>query len=148
LELLNEQLLGLAISIVEGENVSPLAAGISGKTYLIQPNSQGIRSISFNFESSPAVIYIKRENAAQSFNVGYHSMEMGSMISPQLTSGNIAVSGAWESPDKYRVKIIYYETPHEIQHTFHFNGDRLWWDSDLNVSFGPTKLERLSGSLQ
>lgn len=148
LELLNERIQGLAISMVEGKNDAPLAAGISGKTYRIQPNSQGIRSISFNFESSPAVIYIKSENAAQSFKVGYHSMEMGSMISPLLTSGNIAVSGAWESPDKYRVKMIYYETPHEIQHTFHFNGDRLWWDSDLNVSFGPTRLERLSGSLR
>ena len=76
----------------------------------------------------------------------FGSMEFGSMISPKLVSREIAVSGAWESPDKYHVKIIYFETPHEIEYTFQFKEDKLIWDTDLNVSFGPTEMEQLVGN--
>jgi len=148
LKLLNDKLQGLAISTVEGEDNSPNASSISGKTYIMEPNNLGIKSISFNFNSSPDVITINGEKSEQSFSVGYSSMELGSMISPQLVSREIAVSGAWDSPDKYHVKIVYYETPHEIEYTFQFNEDKLIWDTDLNVSFGPLGLEQLKGNVR
>ena len=146
LKLLKEKLAGLAISTVEGKDDSPNASSISGKTYIIEPNNLGIKSISFNFEASPDMITINSEEGEQSFNVGYETMVMGSMISPQLVSREIAVTGAWESPEKYIVKIIYYETPHELKFTFHFNKDKLIWDTDMNVFLGPAEMEQLKGN--
>jgi len=146
LKLLNDKLQGLAISTVDGEEISPNESKISGKTYIMEPNSRGIKSISFNFDSSPDVITINGEEAEQSFSVGYGAMEPGSMIHPQLVSREIAVSGAWDSPDKYHVKIIYFETPHKFEFTFQFKEDELIWDTDMNVSFGPTQMEQLKGN--
>jgi CubicO group peptidase (beta-lactamase class C family) len=146
LKLLNDKLQGLAISTVEGEENSSNASSISGKTYFIEPNTLGIKSISFNFDSSPDVITINIEGTEQSFNVGYGVMEFGSLISSRIVSKEIAVSGAWDPPDKYIVKIVNYETPHVLKFTFHFNEDRLLWATDQNVSFGPTKMEQLKGN--
>lgn len=65
--------------------------------------------------------------------------------SSRFISKEVAVSGAWESPDKYRVKIIYYETPHELKYTFQIDGDKILWDTEMNVSSGPISLEQLKG---
>ncbi len=146
LKLLHDKLQGLAISTVEGEENSPNASGISGRTYIMKPNNMGIKSISFNFDSSPDIITINTDEKQQSFSVGYETLELGSMISPQIVSKEVAVSGAWESPNKYHVKIIYYETPHEVEFTFQFKEDELIWDTEQNVSFGPTSLEQLKGN--
>lgn len=146
LKLLNDKLQGLAISTVQGEETSPNASNISGKTYFMEPNGLAIKSITFNFDASPDLITINSEETEQSFSVGYEAMEFGSMISSQLVSREIAVSGAWESPDKYNVKIIYFETPHKVEYTFQFREDKLILDTDLNVSFGPTSLEQLKGN--
>ena len=135
-----------AISTVEGEESSPNASNISGKTYFMEPNGLAIKSITFNFDTSPDVITINSEETEQSFSVGYEAMEFGSMISSQLVSREIAVSGAWDSSDKYHVKIIYFETPHEFEFTFQFKEDKLIWDTDMNVNFGPTSLEQLKGN--
>lgn len=144
-KLLNERLAGLAIGTVEGEENSPKTSTISGKTYVIEPNSLSIKSIAFNFEASPDMITIISDEGEQSFNVGYERMELGRMIRPQLSSREIAVTGAWESPEKYIVKILYYETPQDMKFTFRFDGDELFWDTDINVAYRPTRLEQLKG---
>jgi len=146
LKLLNDKLQGLAISTVKGEENSPNASNISGKTYIIEPNSQGIKSISFNFDSSPDVITINSDEKEQSFNVGYMALEFGSFISSRFVSKDVAVSGAWKSPDNYDVKMIYFETPHELKFTFQFDGNKILWDTEMNVSFGPSSLEQLKGN--
>jgi hypothetical protein len=57
------------------------------------------------------------------------------------------VSGAWESDDQYQVKLVYHETPYIVKLSFGFEGDTLLWDTELNVSFGPTQLEQLKGKI-
>ena len=58
-----------------------------------------------------------------------------------------ATSGAWTAPDTFTVKIVLYETPFYSTLNFKFDGDRLLFDSEHNVSFGPTKLPQLIGQL-
>jgi hypothetical protein len=146
LKLLREKLAALAISSVEGEENSPNASIVSGRTYFVEPNSLSMKSITFNFEASPDIITITNEAGEQSFNVGYGDMEMGTMIIPSMVSREIAVCGVWESPDKYIVKIIYYETPHDMKFTFQFDEDKLLWDTDVNITSAPKRLEQLKGS--
>lgn len=147
LKSLHEKLQGLAISTVEGKENSTNASGISGKTYIMEPNKMGIKSISFNFDSSPDVITLNIDEKEQSFTIGYQTMEIGSLNSSRMVSKEIAVSGAWESPDKYHIKLIYFETPHTFDFTFQFKEDKLIWDTDMNVSLGPTEMEQLKGKL-
>lgn len=145
LKLLNDKLQGLSINPVEGEKNSPNATGISGRTYIIEPNNMSIKSITFDFDSSPHIITLNTDEKEQYFKVGFGTVAYGSLISPQLVSRKIAVSGAWETPEKYLVKIIYYETPHELEFAFQFKEEKLLWDTEQNVSFGPTSLAQLKG---
>ena len=147
LKLLKEKLGGLTISTVEGEENSPNTSIVSGRTYFVEPNSLSMKSITFNFEASPDIITINSEAGEQSFNVGYETMEMGTMIIPSMVSREIAVSGAWESPEKYIVNVIYYETPHDMKFTFQFDEDKLLWDTDVNITSAPKRLEQLKGSI-
>ena len=43
------------------------------------------------------------------------------------------------------VKLVAPQTPYYSTLTFRFDGDRLLFDSEYNVSFGPTKLQQLEG---
>jgi len=148
LKRLNEKLQALTIQNVEGTESSPEAPNISGNIYSIEPNGRDVKSISFDFEASPCVITITGQDEEQSFKAGYKTRELGSMIIPQLVSDKIAVDGAWETPDKYALNIIYYETPHSVKHTFQFNEGQLLWDSEMNVSFGPRTSEPLKGRIK
>jgi len=74
------------------------------------------------------------------------ALEFGSFISSRFVSKDVAVSGAWKSPDNYDVKMIYFETPHELKFTFQFDGNKILWDTEMNVSFGPSSLEQLKGN--
>jgi len=145
-KLLNEKLQGLRISTIEGEESSPGVSDISGKTYMMEPNEQGIESVSFDFEASPDMITIKNQDGEHSFKIGYETMELGSMTFSPFTTSEIAVSGAWETPDKYIANVLYYETPHGVKFSFQFNEDNLLWDMDLNVPFQRAGIEQLKGS--
>jgi hypothetical protein len=114
----------------------------------LRPNDLGIKSISFNFESVPHVITIGDEKGEHSFKVGYQAMETGSMAIGRLVSTKIAASGAWSSAGQYRVRIIYFETPHEITCTFRFEDEKMVWDTKMNVSLGSTEPEQLIGDLR
>jgi len=43
------------------------------------------------------------------------------------------------------VKLVLYQTPFYSSLNFKFDGDRLLFDAEHNVAFGPTKLPQLVG---
>ncbi len=147
LELLYQKLQGLAISYVPGEKSSPLASDISGKVFLLEENTRSIKSISFNFESSPVQLTIITDQGKNTISAAYTDMEKGILPNPQLVSDKVAVNGAWESPDTYVVKLIYYETPQSVKHTFTFKENNLLWDRENKASFGPRKARQLKATL-
>ena len=143
-KLLEEKLKELKISSVKGEKSSPLASALWGKTYIMEPNELGMESVSFDFEASPNRITITNQDGEQSFGAGYETMELGSMTNPLMATSKIAVSGAWETPDKYNANILYYETPHGVNFSFQFDEDKLLCNMDLKLPFrgrGSVKLE-------
>ena len=144
-KLLDDKLNGLEISKVKGEKKSSEAPGIIGRKYDIQSEGSDVISLSFDFETSPHVISFFFNDAKQSLKIGYDSWEMGTLMNPWFISEKVAVSGAWQSPDSYRVRVAYYETPHMMDYTFRFTGKQMFWERELNVSFGPTKLKPLKG---
>jgi hypothetical protein len=147
LELLHQKQQGLAISYVAGEESSPLASDISGKVFLLEENTRSIKSISFNFESSPVEITIINDQGKNTISAAYTHMEKGILPNSQLVSDKVAVNGAWESPDTYVVNLIYYETPQSVKHTFIFKENSLLWDRENKASFGPRKARQLKATL-
>ena len=147
LELLHQKQQGLAISYVAGEESSPLASDISGKVFLLEENTGSIKSISFNFESSPVEITIITDQGENTISAAYTDMEKGILTNSQLVSDKVAVNGAWESPDTYVVNLIYYETPQSVKHTFTFKENSLLWDREDKASFGPRKARQLKATL-
>ena len=147
LELLHQKQQGLAISYVAGEESSPLASDISGKVYQLEENISSIKSISFNFESSPVDITINTDQGERTISAAYTEMEKGILPNPPLVSDKVAVNGAWESPDTYVVNLIYYETPQSMKYTFTFKENSLLWDRENKASFGPRKLKQLKATL-
>jgi CubicO group peptidase (beta-lactamase class C family) len=147
LEQMNQKLEQLSIAYVEGDPDSPMAAGISGKTFTLEQNDRAIQSISFNFEESSSEITLITDQGAQSFKAGYQSMLKGTLKNPGLVSDRVAVNGAWVSDDTYAVELIYYETPERVKFTFKFEGDKLLWDTERKASFSPRHPETLKAAL-
>ena len=145
LELLNDKLQGLAIKFPEGESGSPAASEITGRTYEIAAENPFGHSIAFDFTASPAVITIAINGGEVSFAAGSGSWEKGAMANPMTVSDKIAVSGAWEDPATYFVRMVYYETPFFMDFRFTFEGDRLIWDTGRNVSSGPGRADQFIG---
>jgi len=50
--------------------------------------------------------------------------------------------------DTCALKLCAYETPYETTLTLKFDGDQMTFDSESNVSFGPTKRPQLIGRTQ
>jgi hypothetical protein len=65
-------------------------------------------------------------------------------VLPQPT---VAASGAWTADSVFTVKLIAPETPFYSTLVFTFDGDRLSFDTEYNVSFGARALPRLEGKL-
>ena len=147
LEQMNQKLKHLAISYVKGEESSPVASKVSGKIFTLEQNSRSIKSITFNFEKSPAEITIITDQGEQTIRAAYRNMDKGTLPNPTLVSDKVAVNGAWENPDTYTVNMIYYETPQSMEYTFTFNKKSLLWDAEQKASFGSRKSKQLKATL-
>jgi hypothetical protein len=145
---MNQKLNGLAISTQKGDQSTPMAAELSGRTYIIEPNNRSIKSISFNFDTSPIQINISTDTDEYSLSAGYPENELGLLPSPSLVSQKVAVSGAWEDANTYTARIIYYETPQSASFTYKFKGNKLTWDTENKASFGPKNLPPMAGTAQ
>ncbi len=143
---MNQKLNGLAISTQKGDQSTPMAAELSGRTYIIEPNNRSIKSISFNFDTSPIQIKISTDTDEYSLSAGYPENELGLLPSPSLVSQKVAVSGAWEDANTYTARIIYYETPQSASFTYKFKGNKLTWDTENKASFGPKNLPQMAGT--
>ena len=60
----------------------------------------------------------------------------------------VAAAGAWTTENTFTVKIVLSETPYYSILNFKFDGDRLFFDSEHNVFFGPTKLPQIIGVIR
>ncbi len=145
LELLKAKLASLAIGTAEGEESSALASAVSGRKYNISMEGSEALSLSFEFESSPALIHINFGEEKFMLKAGYQSMEMGKLKNPYFVSDKVAASGAWTAPDQYKLRMVYYETPYIAEYIFSFKENEVLLERNFNVSSGPAKLATLKG---
>ncbi|MBV9926172.1 MAG: serine hydrolase [Acidobacteria bacterium] len=150
---LEAKLKGLTVKFQTGRATSALAEKVSGRWYEFPENERGIQAISFDFKSASPALLVRTAAGEARTPFGFESWRqsrggfangldkaLGLPAQPLL-----AASGAWTSDDTYALKIVLYETPYYSTLSFKFEGDRLVFDSEHNVWFGPTKQAQLVG---
>jgi CubicO group peptidase (beta-lactamase class C family) len=153
---LEARLAGLSVKFPSGSATSPTSATITGKWFEFAENDRGIKAVSFNFNSPSPTLTVRTSTGETRMTIAANTWSKGRGL---FTNGLerilsvpanplVATSGAWTAPDTYTVKIVLYETPFYSTLNFKFDGDRLLFDAEHNVSFGPTKLPQLAGQVR
>jgi CubicO group peptidase (beta-lactamase class C family) len=152
---LEARLAALKVKLPSGSPSSPKSSSVSGKWFEFAENDRGIKAVSFDFNSTSPSLIVRTAAGETRMTI---ASDTWSKSRGRFTNGLdrilavpanplAATSGAWTSPDTFTVKIILYETPFYSTLNFKFDGNRLLFDSEHNVSFGPTKLPQLIGQL-
>jgi CubicO group peptidase (beta-lactamase class C family) len=142
---LEQKLASLTLAPQLGQPTSPLAAALSGSSYTLEPNQQGIEKISFGLLAEPNSITAHDSHGEHQIMCGGGAWLSGTT---RLSSGEpqrIAASSAWLADDVYAVKLCYSETPFCYTFTCRFAEERLTMDAHVNVAFGSTELPQLVG---
>jgi hypothetical protein len=150
---LEARLAALKVKFPSGAASSPMSGSVSGKWFEFPENARGIKAVSFDFNStSPALIVrtatgdtrmaIGRDTWTNSRGMFANGLDHALSVP---TNPLVAAAGAWTAENTFTVKIVLSETPYYSTLNFKFDGDRLLFDSEHNVNFGPTKLPQLIG---
>src|SRR6185369_8886180 len=145
------KLAGLLVKPPSGQPTMPIASKVSGKWFEFPENDRGLRAVSFNFNSPSPVLIVRTAGGEIYTPVGIGSWRktpngFANGLDKSLSVPEqplVAASGAWSSSDVFNVKLVLYQTPYYSALTFKFDGDRLLFDSEHNVSFGPRTLPQL-----
>jgi len=150
---LEAKLAALSVKLPLGQPTMPTASRVSGKWFEFPENDRGIQAISFDFNSSSPVLIVRTARGEVRTPLG-----IGSWLKTPNGFANgldkalsvpaqplVAASGAWSANDVFNVKLVLYQTPYYSALTFKFDGDRLLFDAEHNVSFGSRNLPQLVG---
>jgi len=150
---LEEKLTGLVVKLPPGQPTTPLTSRVSEKWFSFPENDRGIQAVSFDFNSSSPVLTVRTTGGEIRTPIGIGSWRktpngFANGLDKFLTVPEqplLAASGAWSASDVFNVKLVLYQTPFYSALTFKFDGDRLMFDAEHNVSFGPRSLPQLVG---
>lgn len=145
---LADKLAHLSVTMADGVATSPIVSKIAGRKYTFPANDQQIESASLTAPGAGKTLILNLRIAGQdvAISCGYHEWQKSraplyagklARFPDEPTAGTFAWSGA----DTCTIKLCAYETPFHKMLTLRFDGDRLILDSEMNVSFGLTKLE-------
>ncbi len=149
---LTAKLAALRLRPPPGQPTSPLAHGVSGRSYQFA-DSGNIRTVTLDFDAPVPALVARTPDGELRTPIGIGSWVksrggftsgLGQMLSvPDRPL--MATSGAWTGDSTFTLKLVLYETPFAATLAFHFEGDRLLLNTEYNVSFGPTEQPRLVG---
>ena len=131
---------------------SPVAARVSGRTYVFPANDQKLEAIALEFgganDANEMTLVARFGGVEQRIACGRGEWRKGRLAYGVLPEQPVAASGAWTADDTYAVKIAFHETPFALTLGLRFSGDELTYDSEYNVAFGSTKQAPLVGHAQ
>jgi CubicO group peptidase (beta-lactamase class C family) len=146
-ERLAATLSGLALPLPHGRPSSVTAARVTGRSYAVEPNEQGVETIECAFERDRTVLQLRDGRGEHALVAGVGEWLRGESMFELPVAARTSASGAWTADDTYVMLAYYDETPFRLTVTCRFVGDELHLDRQLNVSFGPTSRPRLVGRL-
>ena len=146
---LNSKLSVLALAPAEGNRSATLKKKVSGKTYELEKNDFGIKSIAFSFDKKGNNLVFATKNGDEKIysETGKWTPGETSIIGsiPPIATKKIAASSGWPSDDTFGLTIRYTESESMIKLQFKFEGNTVTMSGDRNLNFGPTKLAAVKG---
>jgi hypothetical protein len=156
---LEARLAALKVKSPSGAATSAISANVSGKWFEFAENDRGIKALSFDFNSTSPSLIVRTSTGETRMTIGRETWTNDHGSRGLFANGLdralsvpanplVAASGAWSTENTFTVKIVLSETPYYSTLNFKFDGDRLFFDAEHNVNFGPTKLPQLIGQLR
>ena len=150
---LKKKLARLSLPLPTGISQPRIAAQVSGKTFIFEPNEQKIKSVTFDFSEQGNTLTIQAGRRKHRVSCGVEKWldGAGPGLGPRfLRFGDLSLpvkaSGAWKTEDTYLVTMHFIETPFCQTMTCHFTGEQVEIASAVNVSFyGPKEMAPLVG---
>jgi CubicO group peptidase (beta-lactamase class C family) len=135
------RLSSLALAPLAGGS-SPLAASLAGKQFQFEKNDLGLQTASFTFTGKQALVTLSDGHEQYPLACGLGHWErgdtalpgtpprlLGGGAPPKGTKAKVAASGRWADPNTWEMLLRFYETPHHVTVTCHFDG------ADVRVTF-------------
>jgi hypothetical protein len=155
---LKDIMANLQLATPPGEKLSSTSERISGKTFVIENNRDGIEKITLDFSTGEAGVTIQGRRGEQHFVCGFERwVRGGTNLDPtnhphvammnRLEPWEISASGAWTDEQTYTAKLAFYKSPFVRTFICRFGGDSLTVEQRTNVGFGPTEGPKLHGKL-
>ena len=114
----------LALRTTAGQAVSPLAPGVSGKTYVLAQNEMKVQSVSITFNATGSHLVMTDQRGEHQLDAGYGKWLKGqTTLFEGSAPSAVAASGAWTSEDVYELRLCLYESEFCPTLTFHFAKD-------------------------
>lgn len=140
---LSEKLASLSLPPLKGSTSSPIAAQVSGQIYRAEANHLNIETITPRFSDSGCTVTFNTAAGEETITCGYGTWQQGEtavlnqlgMVGPTLIVG----SGAWTADDCFTMLVRLVKTPFVYTLNWHFTGDDLLLEAEVNVSFGPLR---------
>jgi CubicO group peptidase (beta-lactamase class C family) len=142
-EALTQKLSGLRLLPVQGKSSSPIAAGVSGKTYKVEANEFKLDTLTLEFTDSGCTVHFKTKSGTETIACGFGVWEKGytALFNEWwvLEPTHLYTSGAWTADDTFTMVFRMYETPFYETMAFHFDGDQVLIETLVNVGFATPK---------
>jgi CubicO group peptidase (beta-lactamase class C family) len=142
---LETKLASLTLPTVAGAETTPTAAMVSGQRFYFRnapasddPRDRPLQSIAFTFDDGQTSCHLEDSAGHYALACGYGAWLTGTTTYYQPSGQQVAGCGAWTAADTYTMKIQFIERPFSVTATCRFVDDALHYQSQMNVSFGPT----------
>jgi CubicO group peptidase (beta-lactamase class C family) len=135
---LRQTLSSLALTPPRGQRSSPLASRVSEKTFTLDPNSLGMRTVSFAFRNDRCIFTLRDGQGEYPIACGLERWQRGETALPGTpprfvsggappsgTKSKLAASGTWKEPNAFEMMLRYYETPHHDTVTCWFDAGQV-----------------------
>jgi hypothetical protein len=151
---LQTRLQGLQLLPPKGMQTSPQADAVTGRVFNFEPNHLTLRSLSLDFADDILTYRLLGGGKRR----GTHQLKFGvqtwvestsilhhTVAQPNPEPRKVAASGVWSAADTFILTLCQYETPFIQTLEFRFAGHKVYFDSRVNVDFGPLEAPQLVG---
>ncbi len=151
---LQDRLGRLSMRMPVGPDHSPVAARVDGRTYSFPPNDAKLDSLSITRLGNEGWVLARTVSGVTDrircghgrWMEGHGVLGQSSAVGLGSATGDpLGASAAWTSDDTFTIRLCAYETPFYTTLRLRFDNDAVLLESQANVGFGGTPVQKLEG---
>jgi len=137
---LRDKLQSLELEMPEGKKYDAVISEVSGERFILEENTMGVKDITFSFNDDKCIIVLNYEISSATINCGIGRWLEGEawLEGKFLLQGRMmraATCGMWSDTGIFKMYMRFIEAPFCVTMTCRFEGELLFFETDLNVSF-------------